>query len=274
MPPRPLADELEIPYDLPPDATRAVAEYGFVHLRGVLPETALDYYGDEITREVVRRNPDDRPLAERDTYGRAFLQVMNLWRESPVIRDLVFAPRLARIAGELLGVTSVRLYHDQALYKEPSGGVSPWHADQYYWPLATDRTLTAWIPLQETPLDMGPLAFSAGSHLLDLGRGLPISDESERELQDQLAEAGLPYIEEPFVAGDVSFHLGWTFHRARANTSDHARRVMTVIYVDGAAHIAPPANEQQEYDLQAWLAPAQPGDPVDGPLNPVLWSEQ
>ena len=65
---------------------------------------------------------------------------------------------------KLLGVAGVRLYHDQSLYKEPGGGITPAHADQYYWPLASDRIVTAWIPLQPVPEDMGPLAFYAGSH--------------------------------------------------------------------------------------------------------------
>ena len=80
----------------------------------------------------------------------------------------------------------MRLYHDQALYKEPSGGITPWHADQYYWPLNTDRCCTAWIPLQDTPLEMGPLAFSPGSHMVDLGRSLEISDQSEATIKEAL----------------------------------------------------------------------------------------
>jgi ectoine hydroxylase-related dioxygenase (phytanoyl-CoA dioxygenase family) len=50
------------------------------------------------------------------------------------------------------------------------GGLTPWHADQYYWPVSTDNTCTAWVPLQPTPLEMGPLAFSAGSHRYNVGR--------------------------------------------------------------------------------------------------------
>lgn len=95
-------------------------------------------------------------MEERDTYSRAFLQVMNLWRADDTVRALVFSKRLAAIACQLMEVDGVRIYHDQALYKEPSGGFTPWHADQYYWPLATDKTITAWIPLQATPLSMGP----------------------------------------------------------------------------------------------------------------------
>lgn len=87
--------------------------------------------------------------------------------------------KLARIVAQLLSVGGVRLYHDQALYKEPGGGIAPAHADQYYWPFATDRSITAWIPLQDVPQTMGPLAFFSG-HKVEIGRNLRISDTSER----------------------------------------------------------------------------------------------
>lgn len=48
-------------------------------------------------------------------------------------------------------VEGVRFYADQALYKEPHGGYTPWHCDAFYWPLATDKAVTAWIPLQVCP---------------------------------------------------------------------------------------------------------------------------
>ena len=50
-----------------------------------------------------------------------------------------------------LKVEGVRLYADQALYKKPHGGYTPWHCDAVYWPLATDKAITAWIPLQVCP---------------------------------------------------------------------------------------------------------------------------
>jgi ectoine hydroxylase-related dioxygenase (phytanoyl-CoA dioxygenase family) len=129
----------------------------------VLRPTALEHYGREITRLTIALNTETRPLDQRGTYDRAFLQVMNLWESSALVREFVMGRRLARIAAELLEVDGVRLYHDQSLYKEPGGGITPAHADQYYWPLATDRAVTAWIPLADVPLDQGPLAFYAGS---------------------------------------------------------------------------------------------------------------
>jgi ectoine hydroxylase-related dioxygenase (phytanoyl-CoA dioxygenase family) len=130
-------------------------------------------------------NKEVKNLEDRDTYGKAFLQLFNLWRENQNIKELVFSKRLARIATQLMQVEGVRLYHDQALYKESGGGITPWHADQYYWPLETDKTVTAWIPLQATPLEMGPLEFSAGSHRIVEGRELAIGDESERLMHPQ-----------------------------------------------------------------------------------------
>ena len=47
----------------------------------------------------------------------------------------------------------------------------------------TEKTITAWIPLQKTPIKMGPLEFSAGSQKIIEGRNLSISDESERTIE-------------------------------------------------------------------------------------------
>jgi len=263
--------ELETDYTLGRSDIAHFREYGFVKLKNVLSADTIAEYEPEITGKVIELNTQDVPLEERDTYGKAFLQVTNLWQDCERVLEFVSSPRLARIAAQLLGVQSVRLYHDQALYKESGGGVTPWHADQYYWPFASDRCVTIWIPLQETPMEMGPLSFAAGSHTFEHGRDLPISDESERVLQEALAEQHFPEVSEPYDLGEVSYHLGWTFHHAPPNTTDVPRRVMTIIYMDADMRIAAPANKNQEIDLAHWMPGAQPGDPVTSPLNPILY---
>ena len=244
---------------------------GFVHLRDVLPPEELAAFGQEITQLTLDLNEDHRPLEERDTYDRAFLQVMNLWRHSDRVRRFVFGKRLAGIAAQLMGTAGVRLYHDQSLYKEPSGGFTPAHADQYYWPLASAKAVTAWIPLQAVPQDMGPLAFYAESHHADSGRQLPISDESEDLIRTEMTARGFPLIEQPFDLGDVSFHAGWTFHRAGANQSTRPRSVMTMIYMDRDMRLAEPTNTHQENDRATWTPGAEVGQIIDTEINPVLF---
>ncbi|MFU8860485.1 MAG: phytanoyl-CoA dioxygenase family protein [Cyclonatronaceae bacterium] len=244
---------------------------GFVHIQGLLPPGHITRYAGEITRKVMELNTLDVPMDQRNTYQKAFIQVTNLWRHSPVVREFVFNEALARAATALMGTRGVRLYHDQALYKEPSGGFTPWHADQFYWPLASDKCVTAWIPLQDTPMEMGPLAFSRGSHQFTFGRDLPISDESEQRIQDALNAEGFPTIEKPCRLGDVSFHAGWTFHRAGPNTTPDPRKVMTIIYMDIDMKLKQPENANQQADLDAWCPGAVPGDIIDTELNPVLF---
>jgi ectoine hydroxylase-related dioxygenase (phytanoyl-CoA dioxygenase family) len=210
------------------------------------------------------------PMEERSTYHKAFLQVTNLARHSEKVRQFVLGARLGGIAADLLGVERVRLYADQALYKEPGGGITPWHADQYYWPLSSDRAVTVWIPLQDTPLEMGPLEFARGSHAIDVGRELAISDHSEETVNSALERAGLDVDREPYALGDVSYHLGWTFHRASPNRSDAARRVMTIIYVDADIRATEPRTPAHKESLEITMPGVKPGEILDTPVNPII----
>lgn len=263
--------DLDTAYTLASHDITTFRANGFARLKDVLSAEVLTAYGEEITRKVIELNTLHLPMEQRTTYQKAFLQVMNLWTQSERVRQFVFGKRLARIAAELLGVKAVRLYHDQALYKESGGGYTPWHADQFYWPLDTEKCCTAWIPLQRTSAEMGPLAFAAGSQRFTFGRDLPISDESEAQIERALLDQHFPYVDSPFDLGEVSFHYGWTFHRADANTTDTARRVMTIIYMDAEMRLATPQNANQQQDWDTWCPGAHVGEVIATPLNPVLY---
>jgi ectoine hydroxylase-related dioxygenase (phytanoyl-CoA dioxygenase family) len=265
--------DLDSPYPLSQEQIESFRERGFVKLKDVLSPQTIEHYGKAITEEVKRLNKQTLPMSQRNTYQRAFLQVMNIWTQSDVVKEFAFSKRLARIAAQLMGVKGVRMYHDQALYKEPGGGFTPWHADQYYWPLSNSNSVTAWVPLQATPKEMGPLAFSVGSHRVEEGRELEISDESERKIQEMLCARNLPLEDGPFDLGEVSYHSGWTYHRAGPNTTDKPRAVMTIIYVEDGIRIAPPTNRAHPLDTRTWMPGAKVGDPVATHLNPVLWHE-
>jgi ectoine hydroxylase-related dioxygenase (phytanoyl-CoA dioxygenase family) len=258
------------PYSLSPEQVEFYQEYRFIKLKEVLNGETLQFFHEAITSRVALMNKETTPVDERTTYGKAFLQLFNLWREDDLVRELVFSKRLARLAAELMRTQGVRLYHDQALFKEGGGGITPWHADQYYWPLETDRTVTAWIPLQATPFELGPLEFSAGSHRIEAGRELEIGDESEAIIQQNLKVTDFRHVKEPFDAGEVSFHSGWVFHRAGANTTDRMRKVMTIIYMDKDMRLKSPSNKNQENDWRTWCPGAKVGEVIDTPLNPVL----
>ncbi|MBI9042780.1 phytanoyl-CoA dioxygenase family protein [Lutibacter sp.] len=243
----------------------------YIKLKNVLDSDTIKYFNRVISDKVAEMNKEETPLEERSTYGKAFLQLFNLWTQDTSIKRLIFSKRIAKIATDLMQVDGVRLYHDQALFKEAGGGITPWHADQHYWPLETDKTITAWIPLQKTPLEMGPLEFSAGSHRLLNGRDLSISDESESLIKKRLKVTDFKHIIEPFDVGEISFHSGWVFHRAGANTTNDMRKVMTIIYMDKNMKLIKPSSGEQQNDRKTWCPGVKVGEIINSPLNPKLY---
>jgi len=264
---------LDTPYALSQDQIDFYVKYQYIKLKQVFDVDTLQFFNEHISAQVDKMNQVTTALEDRTTYGKAFLQLFNLWTENELVKSFVFSKRIAKIAADLMKVDGVRLYHDQALFKEAGGGITPWHADQYYWPLSSDKTVTAWIPLQATPLEMGPLEFSAASHAIVEGRELEIGDQSEEVLQKKLRVTDFQHIIEPFDVGEVSFHSGWVFHRAGANRTDQMRKVMTIIYMDRDMVLKNPDNINQQNDWETWCPGAKIGEIINTPLNPILYSK-
>ena len=272
--PASIKERLENFFQLTSDQIQFYQKNRFIKLKQVFDEETISFFNDVISKQVELMHHDNTPLEQRSTYGQAFLQLFNLWREDDAVKTFIFNERLAKIATDLMQVDGVRIYHDQALFKEGGGGITPWHADQYYWPLETDKTVTAWIPLQATPLELGPLEFSAGSHQIVEGRDLEIGDESEAVIQRKLKVTNFDHIIEAFDLGEVSFHSGWVFHRAGANSTNQMRKVMTIIYMDKDMVLKNPDNKNQINDWNTWCPGATIGEVINTPLNPILYQNQ
>ncbi|TNY03712.1 phytanoyl-CoA dioxygenase, partial [Escherichia coli] len=81
--------DLDSPYALTSAQVAQFRRDGFIKLKDVLGAETLAHYGREITRLTIDLNTEQRPLEERSTYDRAFLQVMNLWEQSPLVGRFV-----------------------------------------------------------------------------------------------------------------------------------------------------------------------------------------
>jgi ectoine hydroxylase-related dioxygenase (phytanoyl-CoA dioxygenase family) len=259
-------------YEVTPEQATDYRKNGHALLRGVAAPEVAARYKEKISAAVKRLNAERRPMEERDTYGKAFLQTMNLWLHDEAVKEFVFARRFAKLAADLMGVPSVRLYHDQALYKEPGGGPTPWHQDQYYWPLDTPNTITMWMPLVDITPDMGVMAFASGSQKDGYISSLEISDASESHFRNYITERKFS-ISQPAAmrAGDATFHSGWTLHNATPNTTGKMREVMTIIYFADGARVCEPDNPGRVKDLATWLPGCKVGETAASKINPVLY---
>ena len=246
---------------------------GHVRVRGLASRTEVEAYRPAIRRvlDAVAARHDTQ--GRIDDYNRLFTQVTNAWRLDESVRAFVFARRFARVAARLMGVKGVRLYHDQALFKEPGGEPTPWHRDQYYWPLDSGDMVTMWIALVDVSREMGPMTFASGSHRAADVPSLPIGADSDATLASYVAAKGFPRAGQALAAGDATFHSGRTLHSAGPNRSAARREVMTVIYFADGARLRAPENPFQETDARVFLPGVKPGDPAASELNPLLYRE-
>ena len=243
-------------------------EKGFVVVGGLFGPGELAHFGAAVDRGVAERTAhDDRPLSERSRYEQSFRQVINLWEDHPEVRALTFHSRIGQAAAELLGVPALRLWHDQALYKEAGGRGTDAHHDQPYWPLAETNTITAWVPFEDATLENGCMGFVPGSHRFGVRAFSNIFMGTGFDLERGEEARGVAPIWTPVKAGEVSFHHGMTIHVATPNQSGHTRRVHTMIYfADGSTR-----KQSRQPHPSVDRARIAPGAIVASDVTPLAW---
>ncbi|MFD0711496.1 phytanoyl-CoA dioxygenase family protein [Paenibacillus sp. GCM10027626] len=264
--------DLEEAIELPEEQIVQYQRDGHTIVRGLANADEAAVYREVIGKQVRLYNNHTKPLAERDTYGKAFIQIGNLWELSDEVKKFVMARRFAKVAADLMGVSAVRIYHDQALYKEPGGGHTPWHQDQIYWPIDSDKTITLWMPLVPVPVEVGSMTFASGTHRSGYISKQFISDESHRTYKDYIESKGLKQVQYGALApGDATFHAGWTLHCAAGNPTANMREVMTIIYMADGVTLAEPDSNARKNDLARWCPGLKAGDQAASPLNPIVY---
>ncbi len=267
-----LLPSLTAPYDMPESAVAHFADKGWVRLDGVLSAEEIAAYDRVIDEVAPKARFDNRPLEDRDTFGRAFLQLGNLRFLDLRVQAFYSSHRFGQIAGDLLRVGAVRGYHDQALYKEPGGGITPWHQGQFYWPIDSADTITMWLALHDIEPAMGVLQVASGSHRFGSLGDFHMSDESHAALgkmvHDMKLEVRAP---ESYRAGDAVFFRGWTFASETQNSTDEMRRVASMVYYADGARVARLDHPVRLLARDTFFAGVQPGDFAASPLTQVVW---
>ena len=217
-----------------------VASYdlsGYLVTPGVLSPEEIERYGAAVDAEVgVRTQKDKRSVAEKSLYEQSFIQCMRLWETSEEVRSLSCHSGLAGIAAQLMRVDGVRMWQDQALYKEPGGRETTPHQDQTFWPIGDEPLVSAWIPFEDVTIQNGAMAYVPGSH--KAGRLKVVDITHSTDPYEILSDSALGGRKPEYVevqAGSVIWHHGLTVHQAASNKSEKVRRVFTVVYISSEA---------------------------------------
>ena len=260
--------ELNSEYPLSEEQIKQFRDHGFIVLQEVFDPTEIKAYGEAISDAAMRHF---RARGMQTSFGSAFLQQLNLRYCSNAVMKFVTCNRLGRIASRLFGKPKIRIYHDQALFKQPGGSPSHWHQDQFYFPFDDSITMGIWMPLVDCSLDMGPLRFVQGSHKFGNLEGKSISDESATFFDKFIEREKLEVVQTPSIqAGSCSIHLGWTIHGAPANNSNKIREAMTVNYFSDGARVT---DMSRSPDGLRFLGGTLPGQLANGYMNPIIYDK-
>jgi len=254
---------------------------GFVVVEDFLDDDELEHWRDVVGRAVAERRgrkfanqdiligEDDGINPDAEYYGKVFDQLLNLWQTNEPMRELIVDPRIGEMAGCLAGVEGLRVWHDQALIKQPWANPTAFHLDTPFWSFSDRRAISIWVALDDATAENGCLYFFPGSHLTTTfeNPGITKNLDAIFEMYPQYRTA--TPTQAAMKAGSCSFHNGMTIHGAGANMTSRARRAMTCAFMPDGARF----NGQQNILTDEQLSALTVGDVLaDDDQNPLVYA--
>jgi len=257
---------------------------GYVVIENFLEPTELEVWRDAVDEGVAVRGNSMSPGREGeqqredgdDYFSNVFVLRYNLWMDNDKVRKLILDPRLGKMACDLTGEDGMRIWHDQALIKQPWGNPTGWHLDNPYWSYHNPNALTIWVALDDATIENGCMYFVPGAHKT------AITDENSWEYLTQVQiddNVGALFNVYPhwadkksvavsMKAGSCSFHSGIMPHGAGANMTPGSRRAMTCGYMpDGSTF-----NGLQNVLPDSYFKTLEVGDVLDNDdQNPLIY---
>lgn len=231
-------------------------------LKGAVLDTVASMGKKKVAGEAVGWEEGD------NYYDRVFTQRLNLWRINQTIRQYMLHADMGRMLWQLEGGEGFRVWHDQALIKEPFGNPTGWHLDNPYWSFFSRNSISVWIALEDATRENGCMWFSPGSQKLatfdNVGIGPNVGDLFK--VHPKMSEIDPHPV--PMQAGDCSFHNGLTAHGAGANMTRKRRIAMTCAYMP----IGSTFNGQRNILPESYFKSLQKGDTLaNDDWNPAVY---
>ncbi|MDA0170940.1 phytanoyl-CoA dioxygenase family protein [Solirubrobacter taibaiensis] len=248
---------------------------GVALLKGVLTPDEVETLRAGVERNLADLGPLGMNATKPGEPG-AFVEDFRNWHRIPEYEQVFRASALAPAAAALMGASSVRLFHDHLLVKEPGTlDRTPWHQDQPYYSIDGTQTVSYWIPLDPVARP-STLEFVAGSHAegkwymprsFVKGTAMVFDEGALEEVPDVEADRDAwPIVGWAMEPGDaVAFNM-LTLHAAAGSPT--RRRVVSLRLTGDDVRWAPrPHRTSPPYPEVALEA----GAPLEHEVFPELW---
>ena len=257
---------------LTPEEIRSYRDNGFVVVEDFLDTAELEEWrrcvDEAVAARQKRKTPEGRMEEGDSYYDKVFTQRLNLWVDHGGVRRLMLDEGLGGMAAELAGVDGIRIWHDQALIKEPWANPTAWHLDNPYWSFSSRDAISVWVALDDATPHNGCLYFIPGSHKEATYDNVGIGENMAGLFEAYPAWGRRQAAVGEMKAGSCSFHNGLLAHGAGANMTPGRRRAMTCAYMpDGSTF-----NGQQNILPPDYFASLKEGDALENDeQNPLIY---
>jgi ectoine hydroxylase-related dioxygenase (phytanoyl-CoA dioxygenase family) len=258
------------------------ARDGAIVLRGVVSPHELSLLTTGIDEVVRHPSPRAKVASTPDDPG-FFIEDFSTWRDHPEFAEFVMHTKLSKIAAELTGSSTIRMYHDHVLVKEPGTRQrTPWHQDQPYYDVEGQQNVSFWIPVDPVA-QKDCLELIAGTHrgpwlmprsfLDDQAKWFP--EGSLTEMPDfENHRDDYRIVSWDLEPGDaIAFHM-LTVHGAPGVSGTNRRRVFS-LRVLGDDMVYAPRNWVTSPDMRAVMSAEEDqrvaGESLRGEWFPQLW---
>jgi len=259
--------------EVTPEQIALYRAQGFLHLPGFLTPAEVEELKAGVLEAMAtmgRRKVAGAGanLQEGDSYyDKVFTQRLNLWKISAVVKRYMLNPELGRMLCRLEGVQTMRVWHDQALIKEPFANPTAWHLDNPYWSFYSPHAISIWIALTDATPANGCMYYIPGSQKSVTYDNVGIGENQADLFKVYPHLAELDSVGVPMRAGDCGLHNGLTAHGAGANMTRGRRIAMTCAYMPEGSTF----NGQQNVLPDRYFQTLQKGDVLrNDEQNPVV----
>jgi ectoine hydroxylase-related dioxygenase (phytanoyl-CoA dioxygenase family) len=265
-------------FDLAPEQRIAFARDGAVCIRGLFSAGELERAAAGVERNLREPSANAKIASKADDPGFFFQDYCN-WRRIPEYRELILGSAAPAAAAQLMGASTVRLYHDHLLVKEPGTRQrTPWHQDQPYYNIEGRMSASMWLPIDPVPIESS-LEFVAGSHLGPWRMPRAFLDNEARWFPEG-SLTPLPDIEANRTAhsiiswalepGDAVFFHMLALHGAAGVSGGRRRRVLSVRFMGEDIRHAPRRWKTSPH-FPGLVDELAAGAEMAHPLFPIVW---
>jgi len=234
-----------------------------------LRQVAMKVLGPKLMPGAFSGVLDTNQGDQESFYANVYTQILGSSRENEELRRCVHDARLGSFVARLSGMSGVRIYHDQALFKMPQSNFTSWHLDTPFWSFHSPQALTMWLALDDMTPENGCMQYLPGSHrTARMDRNLSIGSDFDGLFKIYPEWRKIEPARYPCRAGTAIFHNGLAAHAAGANHSNRPRRAYAIAFMPDRATF----NGIKDVMSNEYFKTLRVGDQLDNDdVYPRIW---